>query len=307
MSLSYIGQQLTIYIGIILFLAGIIGNTMNIFIFSSVRTYRTAPCTFYFLVAAIHQTLYVLIILISRIVTGMSGIDLTRISIAWCKTRYFFISILSPISYTCSCLATIDQFLATSQKAYLRRASKIEWTHRIVCVVIIVWCLQGIPWLFFYNISPINSTCVTTNAAFSIYISTYLLGFLCAIPTLILVVFGWLTYRNIRQTIVLAEQHADRQLTKMILIQVILVLISIIPYGINNLYGFVTSGVIKDANRVVVESFISTIVNLISYLYHVGNFYMFLMSSSRFRRTVKDRIFYWYRQNQIIPMQPTTM
>jgi hypothetical protein len=30
---------------------------------------------------------------------------------------------------------------------------------------------------------------------------------------------------------------------------------------------------------------------------------MFLISSSRFRRAVKDRIFWWRRANQIVPAQ----
>ncbi len=30
---------------------------------------------------------------------------------------------------------------------------------------------------------------------------------------------------------------------------------------------------------------------------------MFVMSSSRFRRAIKDRILFWRRHNQIIPLQ----
>ena len=54
-------------------------------------------------------------------------------------------------------------------------------------------------------------------------------------------VFGCLTYRNIRQTRALAEQHADRQLVKMIFIEVVLVVISVIPYGIIGIYGLATA------------------------------------------------------------------
>jgi hypothetical protein len=37
MSLLYISQQLAIYGGLVLLITGIVGNGMNIFIFSSVR------------------------------------------------------------------------------------------------------------------------------------------------------------------------------------------------------------------------------------------------------------------------------
>jgi hypothetical protein len=67
MSLLYIGEQLTIYGGFFFLITGIIGNVMNIFKFSSVRTYRRTPSTFYFLVSSIDNLVYIMINLISRI------------------------------------------------------------------------------------------------------------------------------------------------------------------------------------------------------------------------------------------------
>ncbi|CAF3898201.1 unnamed protein product [Adineta steineri] len=299
MSLSYVGTQLTIYVGSAILIAGILGNGINIFIFSSVRTYRNTPSTFYFLVGSIHNLLYLAINLTFRIVSVGSGFDLTRTSLAWCRARSFFLSTISAISFTCSYLATIDQFLATSQSAHLRRYSKIELAYRIVLVTMVVWYLQGIPWILYQNISPISTTCVRTNAIYAIYVSVYLLLVLCVIPVVVMIGFGFLTYRNIRLTIALAELRADRQLAKMTLIQVVLVIISIIPYGINNAYGLITTGMTKDANRILIESFISTIVSLITYLYYMGSFYMFLISSSRFRHAVKELIIYRRSPNQI--------
>ncbi|CAF1195605.1 unnamed protein product [Adineta steineri] len=269
MSLSYVGTQLTIYVGSAILIAGILGNGINIFIFSSVRTYRNTPSTFYFLVGSIHNLLYLAINLTFRIVSVGSGFDLTRTSLAWCRARSFFLSTISVISFTCSCLATIDQFLATSQSAHLRRYSKIELAYRIVLVAMVVWYLQGVPWILYQNISPISNTCVRTNAIYAIYVSVYLLLVLCVIPVVVMIGFGFLTYRNIRLTIALAELRADRQLAKMTLIQVVLVIISIIPYGINNAYGLITTGMTKDANRISIESFVSTIVSLITYLYYM--------------------------------------
>jgi len=73
---------------------------------------------------------------------------------------------------------------------------------------------------------------MNTNIFYRQYLVTYTLIFLCAIPVLINVVFGCLAYRNIRQSRVLTEEHADRQLTRMTLIQILLIIISVIPPGI---------------------------------------------------------------------------
>jgi hypothetical protein len=275
MPLSYIGEQITIYGGLFILIIGVLGNGINILVFSRVRNYRRTPCTFYFLIASICNIVYISINLISRIVGVGFGFDLTRTSTSWCKIRAFCIITLSLITLTCSCLATIDQYFATSESECFRRCSNIKWAHRIVILVIIIWCLHGIPVLSFYNISPITTTCVHTNAGYAIYSPIYLLGLICGIPVLVMVIFGYLTYRNIHLTRVLAEQQADRQLVRMILIQVLLVVICIVPYGINNAYALITSGVSKSTNRLIIESFVITIFSLVSYIYFAVYLFIF--------------------------------
>jgi hypothetical protein len=269
MSLLFISQQFTIYAGFGLLLAGIVGNGMNVLILSTVRAYRTTPCTFYFLVGSIVNIIYILINLITRILSVGYGINYINNSNVLCKIRQFLLVTPSILSITCSCLAMIDQFFVTSRIAYLRRCSQIKWTHRIAFVVIIVWCLHGIPIILFYNISPISNTCTKINSAFAIYIIVYDLGIVCGIPALIMLVFGWLTYRNIHRILVLAKENVDRQLVRMTLIQVGLVIISLVPYGIYNTYILITSSVTKDPDRQEKEYLAGTILSMVTYFYYV--------------------------------------
>lgn len=140
MSLSYIGQQVTIYGGLFLLIIGIIGNGINIFIFLTVGNYRKAPCTFYFIGASITNIIYILFNFSTRIIgTYINGIDFTTVSGLWCKIRQFLLMAVSLITLTCSCLSTIDQFLVTSQNVRIRRYSNLKWAHRIVLIAIIVW------------------------------------------------------------------------------------------------------------------------------------------------------------------------
>ncbi len=64
-------------------------------------------------------------------------------------------------------------------------------------------------------------------------------------------------------------QHADRQLTRTTLFQVGLVTISMTPSGIYNIYRSATSGVVKDADRQMKESFINLITIIFSYFYYI--------------------------------------
>ena len=179
MSLTYIGQQCTIYGGFCLLFVGIISNGMNIIIFSSVDNYRTIPLSFYFLVGSICKSFYVLIILTTRILAAGFVIDLTHTSIVWCKMRQYLISTFTLICLTCSSLAIIDQFLMTTKSAFFRRCSNIKWAHRIVFIMIIVWSLHGIPFFLYFNISPISKICVNTDAIYRDYLVTYALVTLC--------------------------------------------------------------------------------------------------------------------------------
>ncbi len=142
MSLTYISQQITIYSGFCLIVIGIIGNGINVLVFSSVRSYRTTPCAFYFLMASIYNIIFIGINLSSRIAITGYGFDLSRTSIVWCKMRLFIGFSFTLISLSCSCLATIDQYFVTSQSAYLRHFSNIKWARRLVFVITIIWFLH---------------------------------------------------------------------------------------------------------------------------------------------------------------------
>lgn len=97
MSLTYIVDEITIYFGSSLLVAGVFGNLMTIIMFSSVRKYRTIPSTFYYIAGSIVNIVYILVYLTTRIATSANGIDLTRTSIVWCKARSFAAGSLGPI------------------------------------------------------------------------------------------------------------------------------------------------------------------------------------------------------------------
>jgi hypothetical protein len=121
---------------------------------------------------------------------------------------------------------------------------------------------------------------VLSNATFAVYISIFILLFLCAIPMLIMIVFGCLACRNIRRTICLAEQHADRQLIRMVLIQVVLVIISNIPFSSYNFYSLITANTTKDVNRQMKEYLAETILSLLNYSYYVVSILIVMLSNT---------------------------
>ena len=277
MYLQDISQQLTIYVGICLFIAGIIGNGINIWIFIGKRSYRTTPCTFYFLIESIYNILIVCISLSDRILNIGFDVDIKHESNLWCKIRQFSLAVLSPLSITCSCLAMIDQFLVTSRSQSLRNCSQMKWTYRMLIIANIIWFSNGIPYVFYYNVGSVTNSCVNTNPNFDIYIPIFLLGMLFLIPISVMSLFGWLTYRNIHQTIALVKQNIDYQLVKMTLFQVGLAIVSFFPYGIYNTYALLTTNLTKNNNRTNMLISVLSIITLVFYLFNTVNlsFYYF--------------------------------
>ncbi|CAF1608208.1 unnamed protein product [Adineta ricciae] len=307
MSLPYIGQQITIYFRWFVVIIGIIGNSLNIWIFSSVRTYYRTFCTFYFLIASIDNILYLTTVSISRIIMSGHQIDLTRTSLVWCKIRLYCSSIFVLMSFTCSYLTAIDQFFITSSNVRLRQWSHIKRAHRIIFILILIWLLHGIPGLIFGNITSSTNICMVTNNGYTTYISIYVLTYNSFVLIAFTTAFGYLTYRNIHSRRILAERQVDLQVVKMTLIQIILIAISISPYGIYNAYLVASSQFVKNTDQIVKETFASTITTLFTNVYYSGSFYVFLISSQRFRREIRNRICFWRRTNRILSVQQRTI
>ncbi|CAF1368267.1 unnamed protein product [Rotaria sp. Silwood1] len=118
-------------------------------------------------------------------------------------------------------------------------------------------------------ISPVTSTCVASSPGTSRYAAIFFILIVNVIPITITTIFGYLTYRNIRQTTVLAGQQADRQLVKMVLLQIILIIISNTPLGGLYTYILITTGVIKSQEQQLQEYSVLLLINLIGSIYFI--------------------------------------
>lgn len=270
MSLTILGNEIIVYTGSVFLAVGIFGNIGNIYIFSRLSTYRRTSCIFYYLIASMCNLHVMLFQLIPSVATSSYNFDVSRTSNIWCKIRTYFTTSITPISFTCVCLATIDQFFATSRNDHIRRFSNIKMAYRCAGITTLFWLIHGIFGAVFY--SNASGWCTPTNAIVNKYSTIYVTAVVCLIPGIVQGIFGWLVYRNLCQTIILAREHADRQATRMVLMEVLLVLISISPYGANSIYRLATTNVQKDADQLTKEYFVITMVTLMTYVYFIVRF-----------------------------------
>ena len=210
-SLVYISQQCIMYIGSFLFIAGIVGNLLNIFLLLIQRSYRKSSLTFLFLTVGINDSIMLIIGLLYNVLTNGYNFYICRDSVIFCKLRTYLFNSIGIIPSTCVVLITINQYLITSRNVNLRQLSTIKNAHRAVICVITFYALINIPYLFFSNISSMNSSCSNTNTTFQNYNIFYNFLIRGVLFLFVGVVFGFLVSRNLKNTVVLAQQRADRQ------------------------------------------------------------------------------------------------
>jgi hypothetical protein len=181
--------------------------------------------------------------LLSRIMISGYGIDWTERSLFYCKFRLLFFQLCTSISYTSLTLATIDQYFATCFRPDWQQWCNIKLAQRLTLGMTFIWILHTIPYaiLLVHVKSPTTGmvTCISTNTIFVRY-RTYFVGLVLSgfLPVIITVLFGLLAFRNAHQlafrTVPLVRRELDKQLTTMVLVQVLLNFLTNIPFVIIN-------------------------------------------------------------------------
>jgi hypothetical protein len=272
--LTFIGQQITIYGGFVIMISGVLGNLISIIVFLSLKTFRQSSCAFYLTIMLFVNIGQLLFALFSRILITGYGIDWTTTSLFFCKFRITVTQFCAIISYTCLCLATIDQYFATCTRARWQKWSNIKLAYRLIILTLIITILFLIPYPIFTDqitLATGKISCTMNNVIMlryrNYFVVLFMLGF---IPDLITVVFGILAYRNVQQiayrTVPLVRRELDKQLTTMVLVQVVINLFTNLPCVMMNVVLFGTSGL---TNSSILEKiqFVYSVTLIISYTY----------------------------------------
>ena len=272
-STAFISQQMVIYIGIFFFIIGVIGGPLVLIVFLSLRTFRQSSCAFYLIIMSFVDTLHLFTGLFTFIMINGFGIDWTDISLFYCKFRPFYVQLCVLMSYTCICLATIDQFLATCSHPRWHQWNNIKLARYILIGAVIIWSLHGIPFILYHNHteSPVTDTmnCVITNIGFSKYYCIFYLPILKSfIPVIIMILFGILAYRNVQniayRTVPLVRRELDKQLTVMVLVHNFCDVLAVTPIIIQ---GILTA-IIGTPNNLDITTELTSINNITTTLYY---------------------------------------
>ena len=305
--LNRISTELNRYITFIVFLFGTIGNLLNILILSQ-PTLRTNSCVIYFLASSVSSLGIMLIGLPSRLIAGMTGTDPTNTNTLFCKFRIFFLYGFRTTTVWLFVFATIDRWLSSSNKISRRRLS----SRKIACKgLTIIYILSFILWIeaaYCYNTNVFDAPlrCYGNSQTCRIFNDIVYASSTVMIPSLLMLIFGFLTIHNINRTyrsiepfiatiahpIPLTKKKRQKRrrrnqssLTRMLILQVIFLTVLSLPQAIHQFYLTLTIEVIKSPLRTAIENFI---INLDFSLTYVGNaspFYIYTLTGTSFRQT----------------------
>ena len=189
-----------------------------------------------------------------------------------------------------SSLASIDRTLVTSTKAGTRKLS----TRRLVFISMIslglFWMVFHIHALIFMEIQqfgPNYFVCYYQPGAYTIFITYYLLLINGMLPPLLMALFGCWTVKNVRRvgpyggvvldhpnntTIVIGRQYGlqskDRQLIRMLLVDIVIYFICKTPLAILYIYQQITQYEDKNSEQELIEQ---SILLLSYFLFFVEN------------------------------------
>jgi hypothetical protein len=260
--LIYATQQINIYCGLFILISGVIGQLFNIIIFTSLKTFRSTSCAFYLTINSIVNAGELLTSLLVRILSEGFLIDPT--GIAWfCKLRIYWALFFTLLSLTSLCLAAIDQFLSVTK---FRHWSNLRLAQRHMIFASILWCGYCVSALVLWQSN--HGICTIVNSIYGTYIRYFHFPVLSGcLPLTIMIVFSLLTFFNFRTTasqqMNIIRLSQDRQLSAMTLVQVIVIVITTLPWTISYIYALRWSSTNPD--DIAYDAFISTITALVFY------------------------------------------
>ena len=283
------------------------GNTgllFNTAIFSQ-PPHRRNPFSLYILTMSICAFIGLNISVIP-VIYAVDHLNSLNSSAFYCYLQLYFRHAFNQMMRTFFILACANRYAMSSNQARIRSFSQYKTTIRIIPSVIVFWLSLSI----FPTVlqSKTDGKCEAGNPLTKVIVSTYILLVLGIIPLISMMIFSILLYTNLKrmrgriQPIVNENppinqllRKRDRDMLRMLLIEIVCYIITTIPAAGMYIYVAVTAGLIKNDQRLQIESFLYYLTT--TFLLYANNclsFWIYISASRSFRLEFKNLIIKWY-------------
>lgn len=296
-TLNYISNMVYIYGYSIILGLGLFGNTFNIIMFAT--KLQNSVCALYLLVSDVSYIVNLLIYILPSIVQLSYGKNGTESFLVWCKLTNYTGDVCILISTFMLCCASVDRYFSTSNQVRYRRWSSMKVGKISVVTIIFLLLPFGIPDLIYWYIDNDYKLCMVEEAYWA-YASYFLIPvMLFLIPLLILIVSGYKTYRNLQTAVHMIRPEAasntrrrrfDRELARMVIVQIFFFLFQTVTFFIVNLYVTITFYWKRNDVQLAWQNLFNAIGFTIYITSSCTNFFIYYSQSETFRKDVKKML-----------------
>ncbi|CAF0817315.1 unnamed protein product [Rotaria sordida] len=265
-SLKFATMQIDRHVALFVLLFGSVGNLLNIWILSE-RSLSDNPCSTYL---------------------WWSSLAICFSVAAWTLVG-----------------ASSDRYLRSSILVKFRNLSTVQTARRFLIIIITVSVLIFLEVFYCYeaSVSNVPVACYSLSLPCRLYNDWMLILIPTVIPSGLMAIFGSLTIRNIRTRFVQPVMHVkfssnttqhnlrlqlnDRNISRMLLIQVSVVLLMNLPVAIQRLYASLTANFPKTDRHIAIQNLIYSLVVLVSFCSYSISFYLYILTASIYRAALK--------------------
>ena len=207
--------------------------------------------------------------------------------------------------------------MCSSLSATYRGWSSVRVSNRVILLTVLLIGVTQIPILIFYTISARPTVCLGQPNLFQTINGLLILLIWSLIPFLLMLTFGLLTIRHVRQSTHRVHHRykrtrfIDRQLTQIMLIQSILFMLTSAAGTVGGMLNVLDDNSRRNPLELAKQTFLGNVLSFVALLGPCVSFYLCTLSSQLFRREL-HALFHRRRQNavheiaNIAPLPPRT-
>jgi hypothetical protein len=286
-------------LSLINFVLGAVGLTFNMLVFSR-PSLRKEPCSLYFFSSTCFDLFVIFVVMPVRMFSNGFNMDLANYNLGLCKVEYFAFRAGRTIPCWLTVLACLDRYLHSSTRAHIRRISSFKTAKRAIGITSVAIILLYSHTLAYYEITNVSNqfnnsvpSCNGQKGTYRTFSSFWYLTLYSLCPSFLMLLFGALALRNIRQhrrvtinpsQINQTARRTDTQLGRMLIAQVLVIIISTLPFSVYQLYSSFTANLTKNSLQIAQQSLASGVANALTYFAHSSGFYLYTLTGTIFRK-----------------------
>ena len=279
--------QFNRYAPIPILIFGLIGNTLNILIFTR-RSLVKNPCTIYFLSSTVVNINVLFFGCVIRSLRDGFHIDPMSTSLPFCRFRYYILHCSMVLSSWFTVLAGIDRYCISCRDHQRRQLSNRRYARYSVLLTTLICLALYSHVLGLFRIEQLQTgpECYARIGIYRIFYDFLYFATFSFTPPILMIFIGLATFRNIHHSRMRVNPNGiplpngtqlnkrDRQLISMLLVQLVAIVICTLPIAIQKLYTTFTANLTKSAYRLATETLIVQITRQLLFLNSSTSFYV---------------------------------